>query len=71
MAACGYRSQPNYLTDTPLARGYFLASSQDPEHLVRAEAALEEVIATTDTAAEPVRNTFPAAPHLWFSHAIV
>ncbi|KAF8446396.1 hypothetical protein L210DRAFT_982867 [Boletus edulis BED1] len=32
-----------------LARGYFLASSQDPENLVRAEAALEEVIATMDT----------------------
>ncbi|KAF8845524.1 SPO22-domain-containing protein [Paxillus ammoniavirescens] len=32
-----------------LARGYFLASSQDPENLTRAEAAVEEVIATMDT----------------------
>ncbi|KAH7884118.1 hypothetical protein F5I97DRAFT_1969338 [Phlebopus sp. FC_14] len=35
-----------------LARGYFLASSQDPEYLTRAEAALEEVIATTDASVE-------------------
>ncbi|KIJ21375.1 hypothetical protein PAXINDRAFT_94968 [Paxillus involutus ATCC 200175] len=35
-----------------LARGYFLASSQDPENLTRAEAAIEEVIATIDTSVD-------------------
>ncbi|KIK99445.1 hypothetical protein PAXRUDRAFT_30503 [Paxillus rubicundulus Ve08.2h10] len=35
-----------------LARGYFLASSQDPENLTRAEAAIEEVIATMDTSVD-------------------
>lgn len=50
-------------TDISLARGYFLASSQDPENLVRAEAALEEVIATMDTSVETVRNQFPATPN--------
>ncbi|KAI9566962.1 meiosis protein SPO22/ZIP4 like-domain-containing protein [Boletus coccyginus] len=39
-----------------LARGYFLASSQDPENLVRAEAALQEVIGTMDTAVEPASS---------------
>ncbi|KAF8139809.1 hypothetical protein EV363DRAFT_1310706 [Boletus edulis] len=37
------------LLELKVPRGYFLASSQDPENLVRAEAALEEVIATMDT----------------------
>lgn len=45
---------------SPSARGYFLASSQDPENLVRAEAALDEVIATMDTSVESVRDPFPA-----------
>lgn len=51
------------LTDIHLARGYFLASSQDPENLVRAEAALNEVFATMDTSVEPVRDQFPSTPH--------
>lgn len=37
-----------------LARGYFLSSSQDPENLIRAETALEEVIATIDPSAHNV-----------------
>jgi hypothetical protein len=37
-----------------LARGYFLSSSQDPENLIRAETALEEVIATIDTSVDHV-----------------
>ncbi|KAH0838692.1 hypothetical protein J3R83DRAFT_7020 [Lanmaoa asiatica] len=40
------------LLELKVPRGYFLASSQDPENLVRAEAALEEVIATMDTSVE-------------------
>ncbi|KIJ58775.1 hypothetical protein HYDPIDRAFT_102026, partial [Hydnomerulius pinastri MD-312] len=36
----------------PAPRGYFLASSQDPENLTRAETALEEVIATIDTSVD-------------------
>ncbi|KAG9314764.1 meiosis protein SPO22/ZIP4 like-domain-containing protein [Chiua virens] len=39
-----------------LARGYFLASSQDPENLVRAQAALDEVIETMDTSVEPASS---------------
>lgn len=30
------------------ARAYYLSSSQDPENLTRAEAALQELIATTE-----------------------
>ena len=43
-----------YLTDDPLlsslsaARAYYLSSSQDPENLTRAEATLQELIATTE-----------------------
>lgn len=37
-----------------LARGYFLSSSQDPENLIKAETALEEVIATIDTSVDHV-----------------
>lgn len=48
--------------DVTLARGYFLASSQDPENLVRAETALEEVIATIDTSVDTVRD-LPTTPH--------
>ncbi|KAF9229785.1 hypothetical protein BS17DRAFT_688278 [Gyrodon lividus] len=36
----------------PAPRGYFLASSQDPENLTRAEVALEEVIETMDTSVD-------------------
>lgn len=42
-----------YLTDDSLfflsaARAYYLSSSQDPENLMRAEAALQELITTTE-----------------------
>ena len=43
-----------YLTDDSLflflsaARAYYLSSSRDPENLTRAEAALQELIATTE-----------------------
>jgi hypothetical protein len=30
------------------ARAYYLSSSQDPENLTRAEAALQELVATTE-----------------------
>ncbi|KAH9947352.1 meiosis protein SPO22/ZIP4 like-domain-containing protein [Amylocystis lapponica] len=36
-----------------LARAYFLSSSEDPENLVRAEASLQELITSIDTAADP------------------
>ncbi|KAF9231600.1 hypothetical protein BU15DRAFT_68195 [Melanogaster broomeanus] len=52
-----------------LARGYFLASSQDPENLTRAEAALEEVIATMDTSVD-----HPSSEHQqlrWMKLAVV
>lgn len=41
-----------------LARGYFLSSSQDPENLIRAETALEEVIATIDTSVDHVSSEY-------------
>lgn len=41
-----------------LARGYFLSSSQDPENLIRAETALEEVIATIDPSVDNVRSEY-------------
>ncbi|KAG0701956.1 meiosis protein SPO22/ZIP4 like-domain-containing protein [Suillus ampliporus] len=41
-----------------LARGYFLSSSQDPENLIRAETALEEVIATIDTSVDNVSSEY-------------
>ncbi|KAG1746972.1 meiosis protein SPO22/ZIP4 like-domain-containing protein [Suillus lakei] len=41
-----------------LARGYFLSSSQDPENLIRAETALEEVIATIDPSADNVSSEY-------------
>ncbi|KIK46084.1 hypothetical protein CY34DRAFT_22194 [Suillus luteus UH-Slu-Lm8-n1] len=41
-----------------LARGYFLSSSQDPENLIRAETALEEVIATIDPSAHNVSSEY-------------
>jgi hypothetical protein len=40
-----------YLTDDSLhstARAYYLSSFQDPENLTRAEAALQELITTTE-----------------------
>lgn len=39
-----------------LARGYFLASSHDPENLTRAEVALEEIISTIDPSVDHVRD---------------
>ncbi|KAG1809768.1 uncharacterized protein HD556DRAFT_1223242, partial [Suillus plorans] len=41
-----------------LARGYFLSSSQDPENLIRAETALEEVIATIDSSVDNVSSEY-------------
>ncbi|KAG2072988.1 SPO22-domain-containing protein [Suillus decipiens] len=41
-----------------LARGYFLSSSQDPENLIRAETALEEVIATIDPSVDNVSSEY-------------
>ncbi|KAG1775142.1 meiosis protein SPO22/ZIP4 like-domain-containing protein [Suillus placidus] len=41
-----------------LARGYFLSSSQDPENLIRAETALEEVIATIDPSVNNVSSEY-------------
>ncbi|OJA21094.1 hypothetical protein AZE42_07730 [Rhizopogon vesiculosus] len=41
-----------------LARGYFLSSSQDPENLIRAETALEEVIATIDSSVDHVSSEY-------------
>ncbi|KAH7925693.1 SPO22-domain-containing protein [Leucogyrophana mollusca] len=40
-----------------LARGFFLSSSRDPENLNRAEAALEEVIASIDSSVDNVRRS--------------
>ena len=37
------------------ARAYFISSSHDPENLTRAEAALEELITSIDSAASHVR----------------
>ncbi|KAG2036233.1 meiosis protein SPO22/ZIP4 like-domain-containing protein [Suillus americanus] len=41
-----------------LARGYFLSSSQDPENLIRAETALEEVIATINPSVDNVSSEY-------------
>ncbi|KAG6334327.1 hypothetical protein ID866_4762 [Astraeus odoratus] len=52
-----------------LARGYFLASSQDPENLTRAEVALEEVISTIDPAVDHTSSEYQQLR--WMKLAVV
>jgi hypothetical protein len=40
----------------PVARAYFISSSHDLENLTRAETALQELIASIDSSADPVRT---------------
>ncbi|KAL4071139.1 hypothetical protein V8B97DRAFT_2024035 [Scleroderma yunnanense] len=52
-----------------LARGYFLASSQDPENLTRAEVALDEVISTIDSSIDHTSSEYQQLR--WMKLAVV
>ncbi|KAI6000917.1 meiosis protein SPO22/ZIP4 like-domain-containing protein, partial [Pisolithus marmoratus] len=52
-----------------LARGYFLASSHDPENLTRAEVALEEIISTIDPSADHTSSEYQQLR--WMKLAVV
>ncbi|KAI5992509.1 hypothetical protein EDD15DRAFT_2197080 [Pisolithus albus] len=52
-----------------LARGYFLASSHDPENLTRAEVALEEIISTIDPSVDHTSSEYQQLR--WMKLAVV
>ncbi|KAL4069087.1 hypothetical protein J3A83DRAFT_4095527 [Scleroderma citrinum] len=52
-----------------LTRGYFLASSQDPENLTRAEVALDEVISTIDSSIDHTSSEYQQLR--WMKLAVV